>query len=306
MTKRKIGMWLYQNGGGIIIQNKLISMLRDREIDVINNINLRDAISKDGYIIHKDTYLDELDLFFSYNAGEQTQYQTYLYKALSRIIPTINTYEAFELTEDKFQTTFILNKYGIKTANYKLCHCEDTHKLQSIIRQWGKMVYKPTDCWGGVGLTKIENHSTLDMLIPFLNNINSKYFYVEKFVNYDNTDYRVDIVDGKYVSCYGRKASKDDWRTNVTSGGQIFLREPNDQVINLAIKAAQITGADIAGVDIIYDRELEEYIVLEVNGIPAFATPEQEKMGLNFNNKKVELITELIDKKTKDNYKEAV
>jgi ribosomal protein S6--L-glutamate ligase len=36
-----------------------------------------------------------------------------------------------------------------------------------------------------------------------------------------------------------------------------------------------------------------------VNGIPAFATPEQEKIGLNFNNKKIELIVDLIDRKTK-------
>ncbi len=41
-------------------------------------------------------------------------------------------------------------------------------------------------------------------------------------------------------------------------------------------------GTDIAGVDIIYDLEREEYVVLEVNGIPAFATPEQERLGLDF------------------------
>ena len=58
-------------------------------------------------------------------------------------------------------------------------------------------------------------------------------------------------------------------------------------------------GADVAGVDIIYDLEKEEYVVLEVNGIPAFATPEQEKMGLNFNDKKIDLIVDLIDRKTK-------
>jgi len=61
-----------------------------------------------------------------------------------------------------------------------------------------------------------------------------------------------------------------------------------------------VCNIDIAGVDIIYDREREEYIVLEVNGIPAFATPEQEKMGLNFNDKKIELIVNLIDRKTKE------
>jgi len=122
---------------------------------------------------------------------------------------------------------------------------------------------------------------------------------VEKFINYDNTDFRVDIVDGEFVSCYGRKASGTDWRTNVTSGGTVFMRDANDEIINIAKKACKATGVDIGGVDIIYDREKEEYIVLEVNGISAFATPEQEKAGLNFNDKKIDLIVNLIDKKTK-------
>ncbi|MCP4970774.1 MAG: ATP-grasp domain-containing protein [Arcobacter sp.] len=303
MSRRKVGMWLYQNSGGSKIQNKIISLLKERDIDVIPNINLRDAIAQNGHIIYDDIKLDKLDLFLSYNASEQTQYQMYLYKALNSVIPMINNYESFELTEDKFQTAFLLRKNKVQTADYKLCHRDDTHHLKSIIKKWDKMVYKPTDGWGGVGLTKIENQETLDMLMPFLNQMDLRYFYVEKFIDYDRTDYRIDIVNGQYVGCYGRKAGGKDWRTNVTSGGSVFLREPNEDVINLAIKATKVTGLDIAGVDIIYDRKKEEYIVLEVNGIPAFATPEQEKIGLNFNDKKIELIVDLIDKKTNKNNK---
>ena len=299
MGNRKIGMWLYQNGGGDKIQEKLINQLKQRDIDVIADINLRNAIAKNGHILYDGIKLDKLDLFFSYNAGEQTQYQMYLYKALNHVIPMINSYDAFELTEDKFHTSFLLRRNKIQTADYKLCHRDDTHHLQEIMKKWSKMVYKPTDGWGGVGLTKIENRETLDMLIPFLNQMDLRYFYVEKFIDYDNTDYRVDIVDGQYVACYGRKASEGSWKTNITSGGSVFVREPNDDVINLALKAVKVTGLDIAGVDIIYDRKKEEYIVLEVNGIPAFATPEQEKLGLDFNDKKIELIANLIDKKTK-------
>jgi len=299
MGKRKIGMWLYQNGGGDEIQKKIITKLNDRDINVIPGINLRDAVAKNSHIIWKDKKIDKLDLFFSYNAGEQTQYQVYLAKALNRVIPMINSFDAFELSEDKFQTSYLLRQNGVQTADYKLCHRDDTHHLKTIMNKWNKMVYKPTDGWGGVGLTKIENQETLDMLMPFLNQMDLRYFYVEKFIDYDNTDYRVDIVDGKFVGCYGRKASGSDWRTNVTSGGSVFMREPNDEVINLALKATKVTGLDISGVDIIYDRKKEEYAVLEVNGIPAFATPEQEKMGLNFNDKKIDLIVDLIDRKTK-------
>lgn len=299
MKNRKIGMWMYKNGGGEAIEKKLVKKLKQRDIDVLTNINLRKAIAKNEHILFDDIKLDKIDLFFSYNAGEQNLYQMYLYKALSRVIPTINDYQALELTEDKFHTSFLLRNHGISTADYKLCHKDDTKRLNTIMKKWNKMVYKPTDGWGGVGMTKIESEETLDMLMPFLNQMNLRYFYVEKFIDYDNTDFRVDIVDGEFVSCYGRKAAKGDWKTNVTSGGTIFLREANDEIVKLAKKAAKITGLDIAGVDIIYDRKKEEYIVLEVNGIPAFATPEQEKMGLNFNNKKIDLIVDLIDKKLK-------
>jgi len=296
---RQIGMWLYSNGGGDKIQEKIVKKLKEREIETITDINLRHAVAKNGHILHHDKKVDKLDLFFSYNAGEQTQYQAFLYQALNRVIPMINTYESFALTEDKFQTSFILRQNGVATPSFKLCHRDDTQHLQSIMKKWTKMVYKPTDGWGGVGLTKIENLATLDMLLPFLNQMDLRFFYVEKFLKYDNTDFRVDIVDGEFVGCYGRKASKTDWRTNVTSGGSVFLREPDDDVIAIAKKAAKVCGTDIAGVDIIYDLEKEEYVVLEVNGIPAFATPEQEKMGLDFNKKKIDLIVDMIDRKTK-------
>ena len=299
MSNRKIGMWMYSNSGGDVIAEKMIKQLADRDIETINNLRLHDCVSHNGHILHGDLEVDKLDLFFSYNAGEQTQYQVYLYQALNRLIPMINSYDAFALSEDKFHTSIVLRNKGITTADYKLCHRDNSAALKEIIRKWDKMVYKPTDGWGGLGLTKIENEASLDMLMPFLNQMDLRYFYVEKFIKYDNTDFRVDIVDGEFVSCYGRKASGTDWRTNVTSGGSVFMREANDEIIKVAKKATKACGLDIAGVDIIYDLEKEQYVVLEVNGIPAFATPEQEKMGLNFNDKKIELIVDLIDRKTK-------
>ena len=156
---------------------------------------------------------------------------------------------------------------------------------------------KPTEGWGGMGLVKIENDAALDMLIPFIKHTDLRHFYVERFIDYDNTDFRVDIVDGEYISCYGRQAPAGDWKTNITSGGKLLLREPTDELVALAKKAAKLTGLDIAGVDMIYDQEREQYVVLEVNGIPAFATPEQEQLGLDFNTKKINAIVNLIEKK---------
>lgn len=303
MNRRTVGLWIYQNCGGKEIQEKLRKKLLERQIDTITGLDLNKAIVSNGAILcdpygYKTYNLKEsIDLFFSYNAGEQTQYQTYLYQSLNKLIPTINNYEAFSLTEDKFQTSFFLKNHGIPTADYEFFHHENHLHLENVLNKWSSMVCKPLNGWGGVGLTKIDNNSQMSILKELLSQLDLKKIYIEKFIDYDNTDYRIDLVDGEYIACYGRKAKQGDWKTNITSGGSIFLREPEDEVINLAKKAAKLTGLEIAGVDIIYDREKEEYIVLEINGIPAFATPQQEQMGLNFNDYKIEKIVDLIDRK---------
>ncbi|PAJ72948.1 hypothetical protein CJF42_18555 [Pseudoalteromonas sp. NBT06-2] len=297
MALANVGLWLYENGGGTQIQTKMVDALKQRDINCITGLNLREAYARDGNIFCNNIIMEELDLFLSYNAGQQSQYQLYLYEAISQSIPTINNYAAFALSEDKFKTSHLLNNHTIATPEYRLCHKNDTHGLKTAIKDWGgKLVYKPTDGWGGAGIVKIEGEQALDMLLPFLSRTDLRYFYLERFIDYDNTDYRIDIVDGKFIGCYGRKAPKDDWKTNVTSGGSIFVREPNDEVVALAKQAVDLAGLEIAGVDLIYDREQERYVVLEINSIPAFATPEQEKRGLNFNTKKLDAIVNLIDK----------
>ncbi len=105
---RKIGIWMYQNGGGDVIEQKLVKKLYDRGIDSITGLNLRDAIAKNDGIYIDNLKLNDLDLFFSYNAGEQTVYQVYLYEALNKSIPMINNYNSFAISEDKFKTNFIL------------------------------------------------------------------------------------------------------------------------------------------------------------------------------------------------------
>lgn len=296
---RQVGIWMYQNGGGDVIEKKLVKKLYDRGIDTITGLNLRDATAKNQGIYINNLKLNDLDLFFSYNAGEQTVYQMYLYETLNKAIPMINSYDSFSITEDKFKTSFLLSQNGVASSEFYLCHRDEKEKIKDIFNKWGKMVFKPVDGWGGVGMVLIDSADKFDLILPFLNQSDFRFFYVEKFLDYDGSDYRVDVVDGEIIGCYGRQARDGDWRTNITSGGSVIKRELNDDIAKVALDAVRITGLEIAGVDIIYDRSREEYIVLEVNGIPAFATPEQEKLGLDFNNKKIELIVDLIDRKTK-------
>jgi len=291
-------MWMYQNSGGSEIERKIVAQLKEREIETITGLDLRySEASRDGMFC-QGINMCSLDLFFSYNAGEQTVSQIYFYEQLNKTIATLNSFEAFKLSEDKFQTNMALRKADINCAEFFLCHRENPERIRELFHKWGKMVFKPVDGWGGMGMALIENENTLNTLMPFLNQMDIRHYYVEKYIDNDYTDFRIDIVGGEFIACYGRQAGDSDWRTNISSGGKVIMREPNEKVIQLAIDAAKAANIDIAGVDILYDREQEKYIVLEVNGIPAFATPDQEAIGLNFNDKKIQKIVELIDKKT--------
>ena len=297
---RTVGIWMYQNSGGAEIEQKIILKLLERGINSVTGLDLRFAEGSKHGIFCKGTNVTELDAFFSYNAGEQTVAQTYMYATLSEFIPTLNNYKSFALAEDKFQSNMVLAKAGVRTSDFYLCHKEDMDGVGRQFDKWGnKMVYKPIDGWGGNGMALIESQLMFDTLMPFINKSDARNVYVERFIKNDYSDFRVDIVDGEFVACYGRKASGRDWRTNITSGGSVIMREANDEIIALAKKATKALGLEIGGVDILYDEEREEYVVLEVNGIPAFATPDQEKMGLDFNEKKIDLIVNMIDRITK-------
>ena len=294
---RTIGMWMYQNGGGDVIQKKIVQRLQEREIDTVTGLDLRFAHIDKEAVVCKGANVNDLDLFFSYNAGEQTAAQLYLYEVLGNLMPMVNNFPAFSLTEDKLRTNMALLAAGVKTSDFFLCHRECPGLLREKFEEWKRVVFKPLNGWGGSGMVLIEDARVLEMLIPALHREGARHFYIERFIENDFTDYRIDIVDGDVVGCYGRKAKQREWRTNVSSGGSVILRDPNDEVVALAKKAAKAVGLEIAGVDIIYDTEHEEYVVLEVNGIPAFATPEQEAMGIDFNERKIGKLVELIDRR---------
>ncbi|WP_299017676.1 RimK family alpha-L-glutamate ligase [uncultured Photobacterium sp.] len=297
MAPHRVGLWMYQNSGGTEIERKIVSKLNERNIEAITGLDLNHASAHNGSIFCNGHVMEELDLFFSYNAGQQGPFQVYLYQTLSSMIPTINNYSAFELTEDKFRTAHRLKTYGIPTADHIVCNKNNIEQLKEHLRFWqGTAICKPVNGWGGRGIIKLESERDLDLLHPYISQQDSPQFYIERVIENDFTDYRIDVVDNKYVACYGRKAAPGSWKTNVTSGGSVMRREPTAEVVELALKAAKATGLEVAGVDIIYDIEHQQYVVLEVNGIPAFATPDQEQAGLDFNDTKISYLVDLIER----------
>jgi len=85
-------------------------------------------------------------------------------------------------------------------------------------------------------------------------------------------DYRVWILKGKVIGVIKRSPNtEDEFRSNISLGGTAQVAELPDDVLDMAIKSAQILDLDMAGVDIIQDTGTKKYYIMEVNAAPQFA-----------------------------------
>jgi len=81
-------------------------------------------------------------------------------------------------------------------------------------------------------------------------------------------DLRVLVVNNKVVGCMMRQAKDDDFRANITRGGEGFPYEVNEQIEWLASESSKALDLDIAGVDLLFDNG--GFKICEVNSNPGF------------------------------------
>ena len=70
-----------------------------------------------------------------------------------------------------------------------------------------------------------------------------------------------------------RQSQDDDFRANITRGGEGFPYEVNEKIEWLSIESSKALNLDIAGVDLLFDND--GYRICEVNSSPGFEGMEQ-------------------------------
>jgi glutathione synthase/RimK-type ligase-like ATP-grasp enzyme len=79
---------------------------------------------------------------------------------------------------------------------------------------------------------------------------------------------RVLVIDGQAIASYIRIPAEGMRTNNIEAGGQRVFTAPSRDVLDLALAAADVCGADIAGVDIVLPGERTGLAVLELNANP--------------------------------------
>ncbi len=186
-------------------------------------------------------------------------------------IRVFNSARAIELCDDKTLTAEVLSGKvkmpetliapkifeGMTISDVFLDKTEDLFGFPLIVKEafgsFGKQVYL------------VKNRAELKNVVE---KIGFKPFLVQEFIkNSCGRDVRVYVVGDKVV-CRMLRVNKNDFRSNVSGGGEAFLFEANAEIDEAALCACKALGTDFAGVDVMFGEDSP--VVCEVNSNPHF------------------------------------
>ncbi|MCB5168196.1 lysine biosynthesis protein LysX [Streptomyces bambusae] len=179
-------------------------------------------------------------------------------------VHVVNSTEATEVCGDKWRTTMALEAAGVATPRTALgltpqaaLAALDSIGYPAVIKplvgSWGRLVVPLHDRAGAEGVLEYA---------AALSGPQSHLGYVQELIEKPGRDIRVIVVGGQVLGAVYRTG--ESLRTNVALGGQTRPCEVTPEIDKLSLQAAAAVGADIAGVDLIEDRD-GRLLVLEVN-----------------------------------------
>jgi ribosomal protein S6--L-glutamate ligase len=91
---------------------------------------------------------------------------------------------------------------------------------------------------------------------------------IQSYVPNPGEDVRMFVVGNQVVGAMVRKAGPAEWRSNIHLGGRGIPYQNTDTEGDMAVRAAEAVGLEIAGVDMIMAKD-GPYLI-EVNASPGF------------------------------------
>lgn len=185
-------------------------------------------------------------------------------------VTVVNDAAATEVCADKWRTALALRSAGVPVPRTVLAPNVDA--ARAAIEEFGlPVVVKPArGSWGRRVAYLTDRHAAEAVLdhCAALPAPQARVLCVQEPIDKPGRDIRVFVIGGRAVGAMYRRSA--GWRTNVSLGAQVSPCPLDEDLAKLAVRAAEATGAEIAGVDLIEGTAGERY-VLEVNARAEFA-----------------------------------
>jgi tetrahydromethanopterin:alpha-L-glutamate ligase len=183
-------------------------------------------------------------------------------------VPVLNPPRAVEAAVDKYLTLALLDAAGIPVPPTWAGESA-TEALAAFDMLGRDVAVKPLFGSEGRGLLRVGDKELAWRAFHAIERMGA-VLYLQRIVRHPGHDLRVFVLQGSVVGIMRRHAAPGEWRTNVSVGGRAETCELDPEAERLALGAARAIGAVMAGVDLIFDLDRGELVVLEVNAVPGW------------------------------------
>jgi len=199
----------------------------------------------------------------------------------------INSADALENSRDKLRTAQLLARAGLPAP--RTAFAPDPDYLIRAFKAVGgpPVVMKLPRSTQGRGVMFADSCKEAQSIADTMWALERDVIVQEFIDSAKGSDLRIIVVGGMAIGAVRRRASKEEFRSNLHRGGSTRRARLTKEEASLAENAAAVCGLDIAGVDLL---EADEGLkVLEVNAAPGFEGFERAG-GLNVPSRIVEYL----------------
>jgi len=247
---------------------KEAALQRGHEVDVLDTlkfaIDLQEGIP-DLYFRQK--VLRDYDAVLPRIGASISYYGTAVVRQFQEMdVFCANTAHGITNSRDKLRSLQILSRHHIGIP--RTTFVRDRNDVLPAIERVGgaPVVIKLIEGTQGIGVLLAESINAAESIIELLQS-QKQNVLVQKFVaESKGKDIRALVVGDRVVAAMRRVAQGQEFRSNVHRGGIAEAVELDDQYVETAVRAAQILGLQVAGVDMLEGKNGPQ--IMEVNSSP--------------------------------------
>ncbi len=185
-------------------------------------------------------------------------------------VPVVNRADAIQLARDTYQSLLALRNAGLPVPMTSRILTMKDLKIARKHVPGPPWILKTFTGSMGIGTMLVHKVDQLEAVAATLWALHQPILLQEHIPSRDTTisDIRTLIVGKQILSAIRRSATGGEFRANVHRGGTPTQVDLSRREMLLALKAATVSGLDIAGVDWI--ETVNGPVLLEVNATPGF------------------------------------
>jgi ribosomal protein S6--L-glutamate ligase len=178
----------------------------------------------------------------------------------------LNESVAISRSRDKLRSLQLLARKGIGLPVTGFAHSPDD--IQDLITMVGgaPLVIKLLEGTQGIGVVLAETQKAAESVIEAFMGLRANILVQEYIREAGGADIRCFVIGDKVVAAMKRQALAGEFRSNLHRGGNASIIKITPEERSTAVRAANIMGLNVAGVDIL--RSNHGAVVMEVNSSP--------------------------------------